>query len=38
MLLRLNKLMSAWKTGPKYGLGAGNRGEMGEEEEEKKDY
>ena len=31
MLLRLNELMSAWKNGPKCGLGVGNRGEMGEE-------
>ena len=37
MLLRLNELMSAWKNGPKCGLGVGNRGEMGEEEEEKRE-
>ena len=29
--------MSAWKNGPKCGLGVGNRGEMGEAEEEKRE-
>lgn len=33
MLLRLNKLMSVWKNGPKCGLDIGNRGGMGGEEE-----